>query len=179
MSFPVISLPNLSPSLNEYDLPTFTDQHGNVVPIFGVVTPDASGNTTLPTGSGVVIPITKSQVTSKRQAPQVGVNKIPVVGLMGVDPTSGAPIPFVASSATVATFVSGKFQSAVETGTGLAQNLAHGLGAIPSMVLVAPYDNTASGLTPFTFTITEGVHTTTNVVITATAGLKYKVIAFL
>ena len=148
MSFPVISLPQLSPSLNEYDLPTFTDQNGNVVPIFGVVTPDASGHTTLSTGPGVVIPIKKSQVTGKRQSPQVGVNKIPVVGLMGVDPTSGAPIPFVASSAAVAATVSGKFQSAVETGTGSAQSLAHGLGAIPSLVLVSPYDNTESGLTP-------------------------------
>lgn len=58
------------------------------------------------------------------------------------------------------------------------QNIPHGLGVVPSLVLAAPYDNTASGSTPFTFQIAEGAHDSTNLKITATSGLKYKVIAF-
>lgn len=67
------------------------------------------------------------------------------------------------------------FVSAEQTGTGAAQNLAHGLGVVPAYVLVAPTD-----LNPATvgqYTLTEGAHTATNVVVTATTGKKYKVVA--
>lgn len=176
MAFPTVSTPVKSPHLDEYDLPTIVDPaSGQTVSLLGVVTPDANGNTTLPTAGGVCVPIPNSQVTSKRQSLQVGTSKIPVVGLVGVDPVTGAPVAFVPGSAKT---VSGKFQSTVQTGTGGSQNIAHGLGVVPSLVLAAPYDNTASGSTPFTFQISEGVHDSTNLKITATSGLKYKVIAF-
>lgn len=179
MSFPTVSAPILSPSLNEYDLPTFVDDQGNVLPIVGVVQPNSSGVTGLVSSHVVAEP--NSQVTAKRQPPQVGASAIPTMALMGINPSTGALIPFVAASATSAVSagsVTGKFQSIVETGTGSAQSIAHGLGVVPSLVLVAPYDNTASGSTPFTFQISEGSHTSTNLLITATSGLKYKVIAF-
>lgn len=68
----------------------------------------------------------------------------------------------------------GIFVSAETTGTGAAQNVAHGLGTAPSAVLVAPTEF-ASNLA---VDILEGTHTTTNVVLTVTSGAKFKVIAF-
>ena len=70
----------------------------------------------------------------------------------------------------------GVFVSAEQTGTGSEQTVAHGLGAIPSKVLV--------GLTEFTIgaeggsvDVAEGTHTTTNVLVTVTTGAKFKVMA--
>jgi hypothetical protein len=69
------------------------------------------------------------------------------------------------------------FKSAVLTGTGASQNVAHGLGNVPTGVLVSVYDNSGASADPFT--VTEGVHTSTNVVLTVTANTKFKVIAWL
>lgn len=68
------------------------------------------------------------------------------------------------------------FVSTEQTGTGSAQSVAHGLGAVPSLVLIVPTD-----LTPATvgqYSAVEGTHTTTNVVVTVTTGKKYKVMAW-
>jgi hypothetical protein len=68
------------------------------------------------------------------------------------------------------------FISTEQTGTGSAQNVAHGLGRVPSAVLIVPTD-----LTPATvgsYVVTEGTHTTTNVVVTVTSGKKFKVQAW-
>ncbi len=67
------------------------------------------------------------------------------------------------------------FVSAEQTGTGSAQNIAHGLGVVPALVLVAPTD-----LTPATvgsYAAVEGTHDTVNVVVTVTSGKKFKVLA--
>jgi len=69
-----------------------------------------------------------------------------------------------------------QFLSAVETGTGASQSIAHGLGAVPVGVLVSCTDN--SGSTD-AFTVTEGTHTSTNVLVTVTSGAKFKVLAWL
>jgi hypothetical protein len=69
------------------------------------------------------------------------------------------------------------FCSTVQTGTGAAQNIAHGLGAVPAGVLVSVVDNSTAGADPFT--VAEGAHTGTNVVVTVTTGAKYKVLAWL
>lgn len=176
MSFPTVSAPVLSPSLNEYDLPTELDPtSGYHVPLLGVVLPDANGNTTLPTGAGLVVQAPASQVTGKRQLPLVGPSKIPTIGLVGLNPSTGVPVPF---NSALATKVTGKFQSTVLTGTGSQQTIAHGLGVAPTLVLISAQDNTASGSTPFTFQLVEGSHTSTNLLVTATSGLKFKVIAF-
>lgn len=66
-------------------------------------------------------------------------------------------------------------QAAEQTGTGSAQNVAHGLGVIPSWILIVPTD-----LTPATvgqYSVVEGTHTTANVVVTVTTGKKFKVLA--
>lgn len=67
------------------------------------------------------------------------------------------------------------FISTEQTGNGGSQSIAHGLGATPSKVFIIPTD-----LNPATtgdFTVTEGTHTSTNVVVTVTNGKKYKVFA--
>src|ERR1044072_1514276 len=68
------------------------------------------------------------------------------------------------------------FFSTEQTGTGAAQNVAHGLGVIPAGVLIVPTD-----LTPATvgsYSVVEGTHTTTNVVVTVTLSKKFKVFAW-
>lgn len=65
------------------------------------------------------------------------------------------------------------FKSTEQTGTGSSQNVAHGLGRAPKkvMVMVTEYSGTGA------FDIAEGAHTSTNVVVTVTSGLKFVVVA--
>lgn len=65
------------------------------------------------------------------------------------------------------------FTSTEQTGTGAPQNVAHGLGAVPSSVIVSVTNGDGAA-----FDVAEGVHTTTNVVLTVTAGRTFKVLAF-
>lgn len=173
MAFPTVSVPVKSPHLDEFDYAQILDPtSGYNVPLLGVVTPDANGNTTLPVGAGLVSQTSASQVTGKRQLPQVGPSKIPTVGLVSLDPTTGLPGPFAAGSATK---VTGKFASSVLTGTGASQSVAHGLGVTPTAVLISIYNTNGVALP---HAISEGVHTSTNVVFTATANVQVKVLAF-
>ena len=68
------------------------------------------------------------------------------------------------------------FISTEQTGNGSAQNVAHGLGATPAGVLIVPTDTAPA--TTGAYTVTEGTHTSTNVVVTVTSGKKYKVFAW-
>jgi len=68
------------------------------------------------------------------------------------------------------------FVSTEQTGTGSSQSIAHGLAAVPVAVLVVPTDT--SPATVGEFTVTEGTHTTTNIVLTVTLSKKYKVMAW-
>ncbi len=71
--------------------------------------------------------------------------------------------------------VTQKFISSEQTGTGSSQNVAHGLGVVPTRVLV-----TYTDLTPATagsVNVTYGTHTSTNVVVTVTSGKKFLVFA--
>ena len=69
------------------------------------------------------------------------------------------------------------FVSTEQTATGSSQNVAHGLGAVPAAVLVVPTEHPG---TPDTgaFDIAEGSHDATNVVVTVTANVKFKVFAW-
>lgn len=69
------------------------------------------------------------------------------------------------------------FVSAETLATGSAQNVAHGLGVVPAAVLIVPTEHPG---TPDTgaFDIAEGTHTSTNVVVTVTANVKFKVFAW-
>lgn len=63
------------------------------------------------------------------------------------------------------------FKSTEQTGTGSEQDIAHGLGAVPGLVIVTPTS------TPDAATFAEGTHDGTNVKVTATSGAKFKVVA--
>jgi hypothetical protein len=69
-----------------------------------------------------------------------------------------------------------QFLSAVQTGNGALQSVAHGLGAVPAGVLVSLADNSGSANA---FVVTEGAHDATNVKVTVTNAAKYKVLAWL
>lgn len=76
------------------------------------------------------------------------------------------------------TFVKAKaFVSTEQTGTGSPQNVAHGLAAIPAAVLVVVTEHPG---TPDTgaFDVAEGAHDGTNVIVTVTANVKFKVMAW-
>lgn len=64
--------------------------------------------------------------------------------------------------------------SAEITANGSAQNYAHGLGTVPSHVVVVPTEFASNSA----FDVAEGSHTTTNAIVTVTSGVKYKVMAF-
>jgi hypothetical protein len=68
------------------------------------------------------------------------------------------------------------FKSTELTGTGAVQNVAHGLGTAPSLVLVYPTDTNVA--TTGAYVVSEGTHTLTNVVVTVTTGKKFRVVAF-
>jgi len=68
------------------------------------------------------------------------------------------------------------FVSTEQTGTGSAQNIAHGLARAPSVVVIIPTDTAPA--TTGQYTVTEGTHDATNVVVTVTSGKKFKVLAW-
>lgn len=165
---------NRSPSLNSNGHAFITDESGNRIPIMVVVTPDSNGHTGL--AADAITPGLVSQVTALEDAPlnpAPGTGHAEVIALVSRD-GAGNMTPFAPALAASAGKVTGKFQSPQETGTGAVQNIAHGLGVVPSLVLVSVQDNTGAA----TFTIVEGVHTITNLLITVTTAAKYKVIAF-
>lgn len=63
---------------------------------------------------------------------------------------------------------SSMFVSPVTATTGSSQSVAHGLGVIPSVILIVPVDGA---------TIVEGTHTITNVVFTGTVTHNVKILA--
>ncbi len=60
------------------------------------------------------------------------------------------------------------------TGNGSAQNYAHGLGSVPSKVLVIPTEFASN----INFDVAEGSHDATNAIVTVTTGAKYRVLVF-
>lgn len=80
-------------------------------------------------------------------------------------------------AAGAVTFAKAKvFVSTEQTGTGSAQNIAHGLGAVPAAVLIVPTDTAPA--TTGAYTAVEGAHDATNVIVTVTSGKKFKVLAW-
>lgn len=67
------------------------------------------------------------------------------------------------------------FVSTEQTGTGASQNVAHGLSGTPTKVLIAVTEDPAGT----GFDVAEGAHDGTNVVVTVTTGVKFKVWAML
>lgn len=69
------------------------------------------------------------------------------------------------------------FVSSEQTGTGSSQNVAHGLGVTPSKVLIAVTE-LPDAAAETGFDVAEGTHDATNVVVTVTNTVKFKVLAF-
>jgi hypothetical protein len=67
------------------------------------------------------------------------------------------------------------FFSAVQTGTGAPQNIAHGLGVIPELVFAIPEDLNVA--TIGAYTVVNGTHTSTNAIFTVTTSKTYRVVA--
>ncbi len=67
------------------------------------------------------------------------------------------------------------FLSALQTGTGAVQNIAHGLGVVPDLVWVITED--VSPATTGAVTVTYGAHTSTNAIITVNSNKTYRVVA--
>ena len=167
--------PILSPSLNEFSEASVIDESGNQLEVFAVVQLDASAHSNL--GSAVVGKGHASQVTARQQSAVVTTPsgaKLRLAAMVSLD-SSGNPIPLVAGSAAS---VSGKFQSAVRVATGASESIAHGLGVVPSLVLVSVYDDTNAGVLASGYAVVEGAHDATNLKVTVTANAKYKIIAF-
>lgn len=103
-------------------------------------------------------------------------------GLLDVIPGFQPPLSVGDAELQAGSIQSAKLQetrSGVLTGTGSPQNFAHGLGVAPSDVVVVPtggHDGAGGAGTQFP-TVTLGTHTTTNVVVTVSAGAKFYVLA--
>lgn len=79
------------------------------------------------------------------------------------------------TSGTAGALASGAtFFSTQQTGTGSAQNIAHGFGQIPRLAYAIPDDIGGGGV----FSVSYGSHDSTNVVVTFSNGQKYRVVAF-
>jgi hypothetical protein len=95
-----------------------------------------------------------------------------------VESTSGAGVTvdgcLIKDGRAAALATAGRFKSTEQTGTGSAQNVAHGLSATPTMVMIVPTE-----LTGGAYDVAEGTHTSTNVVVTVTSGEKFVVYAWL
>lgn len=159
-----VTSPALSPSLNEFSEAKILDEAGRSLDILALIQTDVNGHSNLGSAS-VSTNGHASQVTGRIQSPVVatpGGEKIRCLSVVSLD-ANGNPVPFKLAA---------KFQSAVQTGNGAAQSIAHGLGVVPSLVLASVYNS--DGID--TWTIVEGTHTATNLVLTVTTGVQYKVI---
>lgn len=159
----VIAKPKKSPSLGAMG-PSIGTFGANKIPVVAVCRPAADG--TLNLGSAVLVQGKVSQVTGLQDPPYVTTpagDKIPLMALMELSST-GVP----------QNLSSGKYQSAVRTATGSAETIAHGLGVAPSVVLISVYDLNGQAAA----VLVEGSHTSTNLIVTVSASVKYKVIAF-
>jgi hypothetical protein len=104
-----------------------------------------------------------------------GTFRVSTAGAITAASVTATTLTGALTGAATSLAAAGRFISSETTGTGSAQNVAHGLGVIPSAVLVSftelPADLAAGA------DIAEGTHTTTNVVLTVTSGVKFKVLA--
>jgi predicted RecA/RadA family phage recombinase len=151
--------------------------------LFGVAVNDVTSGATGPFQITGVVDLAKD--TSVFSAGDIvywdNTNKVAISTAAGNMPIGRAIAGALTGAATVRVLLLGAgalpqiFVSAEQTGTGSAQNVAHGLGVTPSFVMIAPTDTAPS--TTGAYTAVEGTHTSTNVVVTVTTSKKFKVLA--
>jgi hypothetical protein len=131
----------------------------------GVCIGSAESNGSLTPGSKINVVVT-GYVASADVETGVAAGQALVVGS-----TAGR----FAAMANAATSTAGVFISAPVTGTGAAQNTAHGLGVVPDLVFAIPDD--LSPATTGSYVVTTGSHTSTNAIFTVTSNKVYRVVA--
>lgn len=133
--------------------------------VVGVCIGSADSDGSLTAGSKVNVVVT-GYVTSADVETGVAAGQALVVGA-----TAGR----FAALSNAATATSAVFLSALQTGSGAAQNIAHGLGVVPDLVFVITED--VSPATTGAVTVTYGTHTSTNAIITINNNKTYRVVA--
>lgn len=133
--------------------------------VMGVCIGSAETDGSLTTGSKVNVVVT-GYVASADVETGVAAGQALVVGA-----TAGR----FAALANAATSTSAVFISAAVTGTGAAQNTAHGLGVVPDLVFAIPDDLNVA--TIGAYTVVTGSHTSTNAIFTVTLNKVYRVVA--
>jgi predicted RecA/RadA family phage recombinase len=101
----------------------------------------------------------------------------PDEGVSSAEIANGAVTTAKLAAAAVTKAKAAVFVSAEVTATGSAQNVAHGLAAVPAAVLITMTEHPGAPDTG-AMDIAEGAHDATNVVFTATANIKVKVLAW-
>lgn len=133
--------------------------------VVGIVLGSAESDGSLTTGSKVNVVVT-GYVASADVETGVAAGQALYVGT-----TAGR----LAAMSNAATATSSVFISAPVTGIGAAQNTAHGLGVVPDLVFAIPDDLNVA--TIGAYTVTTGVHTSTNAIFTVTTSKVYRVVA--
>lgn len=151
--------------------------------LFGIAMFDAAISTAVEIAREGVFSVAKDANAAGAGAPAYWDNSAKVVTAVpnGTKPVGTFTAAALSGDATAnvvlnAVTMQPVFVSTEQTGTGSAQSVAHGLGVVPSAVVIVPTDTAPS--TVGVYTVTEGTHTSTNVVVTVTSGKKFKVIAF-
>lgn len=129
---------------------------------------DGAGNVAVAVGDALYYVSGDTPVLSKKAAGIFFGN-----ALEAVDSGATATINVRSANGGSAGAGNGVFISAEQTGTGSSQNVAHGLGVAPSAVLLSPTEFLSSA----SVNMDQGSHTSTNVVVTVTSGVKFQVMA--
>lgn len=132
---------------------------------------NAAGNVAVSYGDALYFVTGDTPVLSKKTS---GVFFGYAMGAIDSGATATIEVKLQGGARGAADGISGAFVSSETTGTGSSQTIAHGLGRTPTKVLIC--------LTEFlsnqSVDVAEGAHGSTNVVVTVTSGVKFKVLAF-
>jgi len=104
-------------------------------------------------------------------------NSVPVGRVVALSDSSLTKILYIDAAWVRPSIANLVFVSSEQTGNGSAQNVAHGLGVVPSKVLISVTE-LPDAAAETGFDVAEGAHDATNVVATVTNTVKYKVLAF-
>lgn len=132
-----------------------------------------AGNSAVALGDAIYFVVGDTPVLSKKASGVFFGYALETVASGAIEPTKVRLVP--ASGAGGQGFYgAGIYASAERTGTGSQETIAHGLGSAPSHVFAVLTEFLSSA----NVDVTEGAHTATNILITVTTGVKYKLLAY-